>query len=69
MADSYMVVAHPDKTKLDFVCFMKKPIADAAKRFEKLSTYDPKVCYLQMTNLLFTHVIHGYLSSVITYHQ
>ena len=43
MTDSYIVAAHPDKSKLDFVSFSKKPLTDAAKRLEKLSTYDPKV--------------------------
>ena len=43
VTDHYLVYTYPDKPKLDFVCFTKRPPVDTARKLEKISSYEPKV--------------------------
>ena len=44
LTDNFIVVSYQEKTKLDYIYFTKKiPPADAIKKFEKMSVYDPRV--------------------------
>ena len=39
--ENYLVFCYPDKPKMDYIYFMKKP--DIIKKADKISTYDPRV--------------------------
>ncbi|KAL3874609.1 hypothetical protein ACJMK2_037597 [Sinanodonta woodiana] len=46
LTDQFMVAVFPDKPKLDFVYFVKRPpLGEAIKRIEKLSVWEPKKLY------------------------
>ncbi|KAK3608618.1 hypothetical protein CHS0354_042616 [Potamilus streckersoni] len=49
LTDQFMVAAFPDKPKLDFVYFVKRPpLGEAIKRIEKLSVWEPKISQLDL---------------------
>jgi len=47
--NNFLVVAHADKTKLDYIYFTKKiNSSEIPKKLEKLSVYEPKVCQVDL---------------------
>ncbi|XP_033115818.1 WD repeat-containing and planar cell polarity effector protein fritz homolog [Anneissia japonica] len=50
ITDSYIVCTFPDKSRLGLVYFNKKPPSgnDPSKKMEKLSSFDPKISYIDL---------------------
>lgn len=49
LTDQYMVVCHADSPRVEYAHFTRRPpIMEAAKRLDKLSTWEPKVGHLSL---------------------
>lgn len=48
ITDQYLVYAYPDRPKLDFVCFTKRPPIDSVRKLEKISSYEPKISQTEL---------------------
>ena len=46
MTDQFMVAAFPDKSRVDYIYFCKRPpYGEALKKIDKLSAWEPKVSH------------------------
>ena len=43
VTDNYLVFAYPNHAKLDFVHLSRKSIHDPSKKYEKISSCEPRV--------------------------
>lgn len=48
LCDQFLLTAYPDRGKLDFAYFTKRPaIGDALKKLDKISVWEPKVSVIK----------------------
>jgi hypothetical protein len=46
VSDQFFITSYPDKPKIDYGFFIKRPpLGEAIKRLEKVSAWEPKVMY------------------------
>ena len=56
LTDQYMIVCHSDIPRVEYAHFTRRPpIMEAAKRLDKLSTWEPKVDLLYIWLIYFMH--------------
>ena len=58
MTDLFMVAAFPDKPRVDYIYFCKRPpYGEALKKIDKLATWEPKVGDSLTLSLLGVHFV------------